>query len=457
MTMQITLTVTAGVHTGKVFTFSGHDTFIVGRSVKAHFALAEKDGYFSRIHFMVEVNPPSCRLMDMDSRNGTRVNGERVQVVDLKHGDEIRAGRTKLRVSMEELPPVYDQETVARTAAAAIPLQQAMAVVRSATNPGRSSQVLQLETPRKAAPHSPIQRCPACMTPVEATGLCSACLQLSAKAPQPVAGYRVIRMIGKGGMGEVFLAIREADGCALALKTITPAVEPNDVAFQRFLREADILRELSHPRIVSYRDSGESNGQLYFAMDYVAGIDAFRLVAREGPQAIGRAIGIAGQLLEALQYAHSKGFVHRDIKPANVLVATVDGVDDVKLADFGLARTYQASQLSGLTVMGAIGGTVAYMPPEQILNFRAVKPSADQYSAAATLYYLLTGKPIFDLPKTAQQQLLIVMQKEPIPVQQRRPEIPTPLATAIHTALARDPKKRFADVAAFRAALLQHV
>src|SRR5947207_11346823 len=100
--MRVTLTVIGGPHTGQAFSFSGHDTFLVGRSKRAHFRLPAKDRYFSRVHFLVEVNPPQCRLMDMGSRNGTYVNGKRVEdTIDLKDKDQIRAGRTVLRVGVE--------------------------------------------------------------------------------------------------------------------------------------------------------------------------------------------------------------------------------------------------------------------------------------------------------------------------------------------------------------------
>ena len=103
--MRITLAVTAGPHEGRSFTFDGHDTFIVGRSERAHFRLSVKDRYFSRIHFMVEVNPPHCRLMDLRSRNGTYVNGVKVAAADLKNGDEIKAGKTILRVAFDQESP----------------------------------------------------------------------------------------------------------------------------------------------------------------------------------------------------------------------------------------------------------------------------------------------------------------------------------------------------------------
>src|SRR5436305_8938767 len=102
--MRITLTVTAGPHQGRRFAFEGHDTFVVGRSKRAHFQLPARDKYFSRVHFLVEVNPPQCRLMDMGSRNGTYVNGQRVETVDLTDGDQIKAGHTVFRLSLADDP-----------------------------------------------------------------------------------------------------------------------------------------------------------------------------------------------------------------------------------------------------------------------------------------------------------------------------------------------------------------
>src|SRR5437660_9966535 len=111
--MRVTLTVTDGPHTGQAFSFSGHDTFLVGRSKRAHLRLPAKDRYFSRVHFLVEVNPPQCRLMDMDSRNGTHVNGARVEMADLKDGDQIRAGHTIFRVSIGAPPAEASLATTA--------------------------------------------------------------------------------------------------------------------------------------------------------------------------------------------------------------------------------------------------------------------------------------------------------------------------------------------------------
>jgi serine/threonine protein kinase len=129
-------------------------------------------------------------------------------------------------------------------------------------------------------------------------------------------------------------------------------------------------------------------------------------------------------LLEALAYAHAEGFVHRDIKPSNLLVTEENGREVVKLADFGLARAYQASPLSGITMVGVFGGTPAFMPPEQVLNFRDAQPAADQYSAAATLYYLLTACYVPYPAPTPAEMFRRILQDEPVPIRTRRADVP---------------------------------
>ncbi len=223
---------------------------------------------------------------------------------------------------------------------------------------------------------------------------------------------------------------------------------------RRFFREAEDHKQLQHPTIVSFRAMGESNGMLYFVMEFVDGRDAGKLVKQEGPLSVPRAANLACQMLEGLAYAHERGFIHRDIKPENLLVADFDGQELVKIADFGLAKAYEDSQLSGLSMTGALGGTLPFMPPEQISDFRTVKPPADQYSAAATLYRLLTGKPLFEGAVRSVDWFMQILSRDPVPVQERRSDIPQGLADAIHKALAKAPDDRFADVGEFKQALL---
>jgi serine/threonine-protein kinase len=406
--MPISLTVIEGPHQGQVFSFGGHDTFLVGRSKQAHFRLPHKDKYFSRVHFLVEVNPPRCRVVDMDSRNGTYVNGQKVKTHDLKDGDLITAGRTVLRLAVQ--PGPAEEATIASA-----------------------------ETGRDALPTFPEQ----VPGPVAAT--------------PSIAGYAVERELGRGGMGVVYLARRQADGVQVALKTVIPALAASGAPLERFFREATILRNLDHPNIVRCLEIGESNGRLFFAMEFVQGTDAGHLLKKNGPMPPRAGVGLISQLLKALEYAHAQQFVHRDIKPSNLLLTKGEHGGEVKLADFGLARVYQASQLSGLTMTGDVGGSAGFMPPEQITSYREAKPAADQYAAAATLYNLLTGKHVYDMPREIHKQFAQILNEPPVPILTRRSDLPPALAEVVHKALAREPEQRFADVAEFRRALAKAV
>ncbi len=473
--MKVTLTVVAGPHEGKQFSFEEHDNFMVGRAKKAQFRLPKDDPYFSRNHFLIEVNPPLCRLLDMGSRNGTFVNSQQVTSVELKDGDEIRGGRTVLRVALiGDVPSGQSAE--------GSPNGADQPVDRPATQPNALSEsavktILQPPDRPLLAPSAkngsaanaiPTSDLPATLDvpsdaplgvdPASENLLPSNYRELIGKRRQPIAGYQIVDELGRGGMGVVYRAIRAANRSVVAIKTVLPAVRGDRNDYVKFLREADILKQLDHPRIVRFQEVGESQGLVYFVMDFVPGIDGGKLAETSTELLpVARAVRIVCQLLEALESAHAKGFVHRDIKPANLLIRTDGPADMAYLSDFGLARTYQASKLSGLTMTGAIGGTSAFMAPEQITAFRESKPAVDQYASAASLYFLLTKQYVYDLPKKLSKQLLMILQEDPVPITQRRADLPSALVAAIHRALAREPADRFPDVAMFRQALLPFV
>jgi len=437
--MQITLSVIAGPYTGQTFAFDRPQRFLVGRSKKAHFRLQpdkDKDRCVSRVHFLIECNPPLCRLHDLNSRNGTYVNGQGVISSDLADGDEIRAGKTILRVAIAETaPPASEESPSGWTTVPPSPVPRS--VPRSVSSPSGG-------------------RCLCCsVAPVE-TGnpFCPACRHSAGGQPQPIPGYLLLRELGKGGMGVVYLALRLLDQQPMAIKTIRLAEQAQPGPIARFLREADILRELNHPGIVAFLDSGNAGGMIWFAMEYVAGSDAARLLRDQGPQPISLAVRIILQALEALEYAHGRRLVHRDVKPANVLLDSSGQHPWVKLADFGLARIYQASRLSGLTLENEMGGTLEFMPPEQITDFRNVQPAADQFSAAATLYALLTGRFIRAFSGGLAARIEQVVSHDAIPILQHQANLPQSLAKVIHRALQREPDQRFPSVAHFRQALL---
>lgn len=412
--MKVVLEVIEGPHAGHRWEFRNHDNFIVGRSSQAHFRLPSTDMTFSRFHFLIEMNPPNCRLIDMASRNGTFLNGKPVSVAMLADGDEIRGGASRFLVKIE----AEDSEE--------------LGILSSQWSMPRLAITGQRPEDGKTAPASV----------ADDEELVS------------VGPYEILSELGRGGMGIVYKARHKETGKIRALKTIRPAVFASDSILARFLREVSILRRLRHPNIVEYRDFGHDQGRLYMAMEYVHGANAYKLRKRAGGKLpIPLAIEIGCQVLDALGYAHAQGFIHRDIKPRNILVTRRDGAVLVKVADFGLGRIYQDSPMSGLSFTGEIAGTAGYLPPEQVTDFRGTDARADQYALGATLYHLISGHKIHDYPQNLAQQLLMILQEEPAPIRQRNPEIPEPLAAAIHRALARNPADRYADVIAMKQAM----
>jgi hypothetical protein len=474
---RLTLEVTEGPHKGRAFSFQEHDSFIVGRSLQAHFQLPKKDSHFSRIHFLIEFNPPHCRLMDMRSTNGTLVNGNRVGRADLKDGDLIQGGTTTIRVGIEP----------GRGAASALPETVTYRAVKTACSAGAAIVPDPIEPATEERVARPIKRppsghssapksevvassasCRACGTTISGSGngtqageprprgrsLCPRCSRAIESQPQPIVGYEIIRELGRGGMGSVSLARRTSDDALIALKTAIPDVAATPEAIAKFLREARILFDLHHPHIVRCVDVGDSTGYVYFAMEYVPGRDAHRLMREAGgPLPVRRAARLTCQMLDALAFAHARRFVHRDIKPSNLLISGAEAEELLKLADFGLARIYQSSRLSGLTITGDIQGTPAFMPPEQITRYRDVLPTSDLYSAGATLYYLLTRKYVYDFPKRVELRLLKILEEDPVPIRSRRADLPGSLADIIDRCLAREPEDRFPDAGSLREAL----
>jgi serine/threonine-protein kinase len=197
------------------------------------------------------------------------------------------------------------------------------------------------------------------------------------------AGYRILRLLGSGGMGEVYVVQHPRLPRQDALKVLRPDVSGDTSFRERFIREADLAAGLRHPHIVGIHDRGEHDGQLWIAMDYIDGTDAAELMQQRYPAGmpIELATVIITAVASALDYAHKKGLLHRDVKPANIIVADVD-TDDPKvfLADFGIARPLEDT--SGITTTNMTVGTVAYAAPEQLMG-EQMDGRADQYALAA--------------------------------------------------------------------------
>ncbi|HMF35379.1 MAG TPA: serine/threonine-protein kinase, partial [Isosphaeraceae bacterium] len=233
-----------------------------------------------------------------------------------------------------------------------------------------------------------------------------------------------------------------------------PETATTRTAIDRFYREMSVISQLRHPNIVEWYEQGMTRGQFWFAMEYVAGPNLEALAKeRPGSYPTSQACRLTCQILKGLDQAHQMGFVHRDVKPENILIAhTTEGLL-AKISDFGLAKSFRGVGLSGLTFSGEMRGTVPFMPPEQMLDFKTVTPLADLYATAATLYYLLTCAYIYDEPVGGGDLIRLLLEEQPVPVRTRRPDVPQPLATVIEQCLARDPKKRITDASSMRRAL----
>jgi serine/threonine protein kinase, bacterial len=267
---------------------------------------------------------------------------------------------------------------------------------------------------------------------------------------QVIAGYTIVRSLGTGGMGEVYLAQHPRLPRRDALKVLAVSVCADDEYRERFNREADLAATLWHPHIVEVHDRGDFDGQLWIAMDYVEGTDAGRLLEEQpsglSPDEVMRIVVAIGA---ALDHAHQHGLLHRDVKPANILIGE-PGVDDerIMLADFGVARrTDEASTLTGINMTV---GTIAYAAPEQLTGSE-LDGRADQYALAATAYHLLTGTPPFQHSNPA----VVISQHltaEPPSIGSRKPELSS-LGPVFDKALAKSPADRYATSADFARAL----
>ena len=434
--MQVSLKVTAGPYKGRIFSFSQHDSFLIGRSPDAHLYLPE-DRYFSRHHCLLEMNPPHAYLRDLGSTNGTFLNGQRVKDAFLKNGDRIQCGETILVVEV-----TTTNFSEAETTQDALAPTRPVIVMVECLNCGRREQAQ------------------ASSSDEHLTFLCEDCRIELKRSPQAIPGYDTVKLLGRGGMGSVMLARDQRTGRAVAIKTLLPEFAVSDKAMRRFMREIDVAAALKHKNIVEFIDRGTHNGVVYLVTEYVDGADASKLAEEEGGRLTYEdGISIIAQALDALSFAHAQGYIHRDFKDQNILVAGHSPALVAKLTDFGLAKSFTHSGMSGVTMAGEMAGTLAYMPPEQLRNFRDVRPQSDIYAVGMTAYSLLTGCLALDLSKNSSvnDTIRAIFEQPAVPLRQRAPQIPQPVCEIIDRALAKDPAQRWQTAGAMRTALLHSI
>jgi serine/threonine protein kinase len=274
---------------------------------------------------------------------------------------------------------------------------------------------------------------------------------------QPILGlivdgrYKVVELIGEGGMGKVYLAEHVDIGKRVALKVLHPSYSRMPDLVERFRREARAASKIGHPHIVDVTDSGTTaDGSAYFVMEFLEGVELGSVIEREGALEVARAVRIAQQICRALSAAHTAGIIHRDLKPENIFLTIRDGTTDfVKVLDFGIAKTTEAEEARErkLTSPGMAMGTPEYMAPEQAAG-RPADQRCDVYALGAILYEMLTGVP----PYQGDNFMEILTKKatvDPVAPIHLRSTIPAPVSALVAAAMARNPDDRPATMEAF--------
>lgn len=403
----------SGPFTGQEYSFDSAREFTFGRSPQADCCL-EGDSLVSRMHASLIVDPAtsSIGIKDLGSTNGFRINNvitggkanPRSDVVPLADGDELMIGKARMRITIEA-PQIVDDVKASETETVI-----SSGVTDLSTSPGRSGGA------RRRGDFINIP------------------------------GYSVIQTLGSGGMGSVFKAKKEGGDELVAIKVMTNNVVVDQKMLDMFQREIEVTKAVRHPNIVRFLDSGCLDYIFYLVIEFVGGGDLANLIKNsEGCKLdLAVALDMIKQVTDAMAYAHRKFLVHRDLKPSNILLDNSTGALVPKIADMGLAKNFNNSGLSGMTASFTRGGTMAYMPPEQLSDFRDVKPSADVFSLAATFYEMLCGRIVYDF-REGKSTFATIAECEIRPIRDLNPDIPAPVARVLEKALSKNPDDRYQD------------
>ena len=264
------------------------------------------------------------------------------------------------------------------------------------------------------------------------------------QAPLVIAGYRRVRQLGVGGMGEVHLAQHDRLNRQVALKLMRPNVATDQEFAKRFLRESKAMAAVNHPNVVAIHDAGEAEGYLYMAIEFVDGIDLSKLLKTRGVVDEATAIKILIGCCKGLEAIDAAGLVHRDIKPANIFL---DRKGEPKIGDLGLAR--QVDGEDRMTMTGSAWGTPAYMPPEQLRGIADIDIRCDLYALGAAFYTIITGSEPFAGPTSFVITTKIMTELAPDPRKANR-TVSAAVAAIIRTCLEKDREKRYPTPTAMR-------
>jgi hypothetical protein len=437
-----------------VFTFEERTTCILGRADDCEPRIPDDEAHHtvSRHHCLLDINPPDVRIRDFGSRNGTYVNGKKIgqrepgqtpeealtghyPEHDLSDDDEIRLGPVTIRIGVQQArDSSQDRNRVLLARPCACCGLQTEDLLDTAGGDGQN------------------RICVSCREDPEAV---ARCLLKLARAGEPELGllakYDLVHELGRGGMGAVYLVRHVSTGEETALKLMLPKSAGTPKGRVRFLREATLASSLRHQNIVDSYGVLAAAGAYCYTSQYCPGGSLAQLLARSrGRVPVNQAIPLIIQVLDGLDHAHRSGVVHRDLSPGNILLGnTSDSAMVAKIGDFGLGKLFDQAGLSGLTQTGDAAGKPAYVPRQQVINFRYAKPAVDVWAAAACLYRMLTGTCPRDFPP-GRDAWQVVLDDPAVPIRQRDPAVPADLADIIDWALHDDPEIGCQDAAELR-------
>jgi eukaryotic-like serine/threonine-protein kinase len=424
MPAKVVLTITQGQLSGTKYTYEDREVCTIGRHKDCNVRLPSdaEHAQVSRYHCLLDINPPFIRVRDLGSGNGTYVNGQRVGAQaqektpetlerDLVDGDLLQIGYTAFQVNIE------DTENADNLLA------------RSQFTPPDNRQAADNLLALAAGDHPSLAG---------------------------IRGYTIVKLLGSGKCGAVYLAQNDANEEMVALKVMLPQMAVNDRAVKMFIREMSNTQALRHPNVVRTFEYGEAENIFYFTMECCLEGNVSDFIQRQGGKVpLNIAISITLQVLAGLEYTHNavlpavrladgsigegQGLVHRDLKPANIFLSRTGDKTLAKIGDYGLAKAFELAGMSGQTLTGQKGvmGTPSFMSRQQLLNTKYVQPAVDVWAAAACLYNMLTGVPPRNFGK--RDPLQVILLDGAVPILEREPNLSPTLAKVIDQALFEDP------------------
>ncbi len=451
--MHVELHVTEGPAKGQHFYFDTPDCFLVGRAGDAHISLPD-DPYLSRQHLLLLISPPHCILTDLNSKNGVFVNGVRY------------GGRKAPKAKFKQAPADVRELILKDTDRIAVGSTRILVSLRDGAVPVEPSE--------------------------NQTALSEEALQQFLRTK----GFRNIRKLCQGSKGPIYQAIEPKDNRDVIVKALQFPEDADPQKTRRLQVELDLLCHLRHRHIVPLIKYGACGQCVFCVIEYVDGIELTQFLETfEAGVPLPEAAAIMLGLLDGLAYAHTRtvtarasrgastsfqGIVHRDLKPQNIFLARNGKTVVPKLADFGLSRGFEAAGLTDISNPSAIGCAPMYWPREQITHYTRPTLVTDVFALAAIFYHMLTGFPIRQgfqtlsstgespgKPVSLADYVRVIVNEAPVPIQQRKPDIATPLADVIDRALREKElpqdlpglhykldEIRYANARAFRSAIL---